>query len=126
MTSILILRTAASQDNDDAHVKINIALAFGDVEAAERSPFVAGALAFVLFAVGAVPSVIPFAITDDTTTAIIAAFIVTLVCILLVGGIKTYATKSNLFVSAFENLIITAGGGGIAYGIGVAFEKLVQ
>jgi len=114
------------ENNDDAHVKINIALAFGDVEASKRSPFVAGALTFILFAAGAVPSVIPFALTDDTTTAIIAAFAVTLVCILLVGGVKTYATKSNLFVSALENLIITAGGGGIAYGIGVGFEKLVQ
>ena len=30
------------EDHDDAHTKINIALAFGDVESAERSPWVAG------------------------------------------------------------------------------------
>ena len=63
---------------------------------------------------------------DAAAIATIAAFVVTMVSILLVGGVKTYATRSNLFVSAFENLIITAGGGGIAYGIGAGFEKLVQ
>ena len=30
------------------------------------------------------------------------------------------------WVSALENLIITAGGGGIAYGIGVGFDSLVH
>jgi len=114
------------EDHDDAHVTINVALAFGDVESAKRSPWIAGALAFWLFTVGALPSVIPFAVTGDEQAAIIAAFIATMVFILLVGGVKTWATKGVWWVSALENLIITAGGGGIAYGIGLGFNKLVN
>lgn len=97
------------EDNDEAHVKINVALAFGDVESAERSPWIAGALAFWLFTIGALPSVIPFAVTGDEQAAIIAAFIATMTFILIVGGVKTWATRGVWWVSALENLIITAG-----------------
>ena len=113
------------EDHDEAHVKINVALAFGDVEASERSPWIAGAVAFCLFAVGSMPSVIPFAVVSDETTAVLSAFAATMVCILLVGGVKTWATKGVWWISAFENVIITAGGGAIAYFIGIGFDKLI-
>lgn len=114
------------EDHDDAHIKINVALAFGDVESTERSPWIAGSVAFCLFTIGALPSVVPFAVTDNVDTAIIAAFVATFVSILLVGGIKTWATKGVWWMSALENFTITAGGGGIAYGIGVGFEQLLK
>jgi len=114
------------EDHDEAHLKINVALAFGDVESAERSPWIAGMLAFCLFTFGALPSVIPFALTDDRYSAFIAAFIATLTSIMLVGGVKTWATKGVWWMSALENLIITCAGGGISYGIGMAFESVVN
>mmetsp|Transcript_10786 Transcript_10786/g.26643 ORF Transcript_10786/g.26643 Transcript_10786/m.26643 type:complete len:314 (-) Transcript_10786:204-1145(-) len=114
------------EKNDAAHVKINVALAFGDVESSQRSPYIAGLTAFFLFTVGAMSSVIPFAVTDNKQSALIASFVATMVLILLVGGVKTWATKGVWWVSALENLIITAGGGGIAYGIGVGFDSLVH
>lgn len=114
------------EDNDDSHVKINVALAFGDVEASVRSPWVAGGSSFILFFLGSLTSVIPFAVTSDENAAILAAFIATIVCIMLVGGVKTRATRGVWWVSALENLIITAGGGGIAYGIGIGFDKLIN
>ena len=113
------------EDHDEAHVKINVALAFGDVEASQRSPWIAGAAAFGLFAIGSLPSVIPFAVTSDEATAVLLAFGATMVCILIVGGVKTWATKGVWWVSAIENVIITAGGGAIAYFIGLGFDKLV-
>eukprot|EP00984_Skeletonema_dohrnii_P021017 scaffold10395_cov134-Skeletonema_dohrnii-CCMP3373.AAC.1 len=113
------------EDHDESHVKINVALAFGDVEASERSPWIAGAVAFFLFALGALPSVIPFAVTSNEEKAVLAAFVATMVCILLVGGVKTWATKGVWWVSAIENVVITAGGGAIAYAIGLSFEYLM-
>ena len=85
------------EHHDEAHLKINVALAFGDVESADRSPWIAGALAYCLFTVGALPSVIPFAVTDNREKAFIAAFVATLTCIMLVGGVKTWATKGGEF-----------------------------
>lgn len=114
------------EDHDESHVKINVALAFGDVEASERSPWIAGAVAFFLFSLGALPSVIPFAVTSNKQAAIIASGVATLVSILLVGSVKTWATKGSWWKSAMENLIITAGGGAIAYGIGIGFEQLIS
>mmetsp|Transcript_3628 Transcript_3628/g.4642 ORF Transcript_3628/g.4642 Transcript_3628/m.4642 type:complete len:278 (-) Transcript_3628:55-888(-) len=114
------------ENNDDAHVKINVALAFGDVEETERSPWTAGALSFLFFVIGSSTSVIPFAVTSNKDTAIFAAFIATMVLILLAGGIKTWATRGVWWVSAIENLSITAGGGGIAYGIGLAFDMYIH
>jgi len=114
------------EHHDEAHLKINVALAFGDVESADRSPWIAGALAYCLFTVGALPSVIPFAVTDNREKAFIAAFVATLTCIMLVGGVKTWATKGVWWISALENLIIACAGGGISYGIGVGFDSIVN
>ena len=79
-------------------MKINVALAFGDVESAERSPWIAGALAFGLFTLGSLPSVIPFAVTDDSDAAFVAAFVSTLTFIMAVGRVKTWATKGGEYL----------------------------
>jgi len=113
-------------NHDEAHLKINVALAFGDVESAERSPWIAAALAYCLFTAGALPSVIPFALTDDRESAFIAAFVATLTFIMLVGGVKTWATKGVWWMSALENLIITCAGGCVSYVIGVGFDSIVN
>ena len=111
--------------HDDAHLKINVALAFGSVDSSERSPFIAGGVAFALFTLGSLTSVVPFFVTDDATAGFIASFVCTMTAILLVGGVKTWATKTVWWRSALENFVITSGGGGIAYGIGVGFDKIV-
>ena len=112
--------------NDKAHHKINIALALGSVEASERSPFIAGLVAFCLFTAGSLTSVLPFVFIKDKYIALIVSFALTMFVILLVGAIKTWATKASWWVSAFENFVITSGGGAIAYGIGHAFESLLS
>ena len=114
------------EKNDDAHFKINTALAFGSADSAERSPYIAGGVAFILFILGSMTSVIPFAVTNDRFTGLLASFICTIVAILLVGAIKTWATKANCAVSAFENFVITSGGGAIAYAIGMGFNSIIK
>ena len=68
----------------------------------------------------------PFAVTDNAEAAIIAAFDATVASILVVGGNKNSATRVVWCMSARENFIITAGGGGIAYGLGLAFDQLLH
>jgi VIT1/CCC1 family predicted Fe2+/Mn2+ transporter len=63
---------------------------------------------------------------DNNRAGLIASGVATSVCLLLVGAIKTWATKGNLLASAAENLVIAAGGGAIAYGVGRGFDHLVN
>jgi vacuolar iron transporter family protein len=112
--------------NDEAHVKVHAVLELGVVEQEKRNPFIAGGVAFFLFFFGAMPSVIPFLCTSDGQSAFIAAALCTTTALLLVGVVKTWATRGNLWLASLENLLIAAGGGGIAYGVGVGFEKLVN
>jgi len=114
------------QNNDDAHLKINVALAFGSVESSSRSPFVAGFVAFWLFTLGSLTSVIPFVFIKDTYYGVIVSFTATMFFVLLVGIVKIWATGGIWWVSASENFIITVGGGAIAYYIGKAFEGLLE
>mmetsp|Transcript_25798 Transcript_25798/g.31623 ORF Transcript_25798/g.31623 Transcript_25798/m.31623 type:complete len:295 (+) Transcript_25798:117-1001(+) len=109
------------KNNDDAHLRVNVALAFGSVEASERSPLIASVVAFCLFSAGALTSVIPFVVIHDRYDAMVASFICTILAIWLVGAVKTWATKGSWLISAFENFIITSGGGAVAYGIGLLF-----
>jgi VIT1/CCC1 family predicted Fe2+/Mn2+ transporter len=112
--------------DDEALLKVNVALEFGIIEEERRSPFLAGFASFFLFLFGALPSVIPWIIVDNNRAGLIASGVATSVCLLLVGAIKTWATKGNLLASAAENLVIAAGGGAIAYGVGRGFDHLVN
>ena len=111
--------------NPDALLKIMIALEFGVIDEEVRSPFVAGATSLALFFVGALPSVIPFAFVDDPTLGLIIAGLACGIGLFIVGAVKTWATRGNMWLAALENLAITAAGGAVAYGIGVGFQALV-
>ena len=111
--------------NPDALLKIMIALEFGVIDQEVRSPVVAGAASFVAFLLGALPSVIPFAFVADITMGLIYSGLACGIGLFVVGAVKTWATKGNMWLAALENLFITAVGSGIAYGIGVGFESLV-
>lgn len=111
--------------NPDALLKIMIALEFGVIDQEVRSPVVAGAASFVSFLLGALPSVIPFAFVADITMGLIYSGLACGIGLFVVGAVKTWATKGNMWLAALENLFITAVGSGIAYGIGVGFESLV-
>jgi VIT1/CCC1 family predicted Fe2+/Mn2+ transporter len=112
--------------NPDALLKIMIALEFGVIDDETRSPFVAGATSLSLFFVGSLPSVIPFVCVTDSITGLIASGIATAIGLFVVGAVKTWATRGTWWQAALENLLITAAGGGIAYGIGVGFQNLMS
>ncbi|KAL3798758.1 hypothetical protein ACHAWO_012002 [Cyclotella atomus] len=111
--------------NTDALLKIMIALELGVIDDEVRSPFVAGGTSFVCFFVGALPSTAPFALVADSNTGLLIAGIATGSGLLIVGAIKSWATRGNFLTSAIENLSITVAGGAIAYAIGVGFQSLM-
>jgi vacuolar iron transporter family protein len=111
---------------DHAHLLAHMVLEFGITEDAKRNPLIAASVAFVLFTCGALPSVLPFTFIHNITYALIVAFCSTMTALLLVGAIKTWATRGNLWSAAIENLAISAGGGTIAFAIGYAFEQLLR
>ena len=113
------------ESNPVALLKIMIALEFGVIDDEVRSPVVAGGTSFILFILGALPSALPFAFVDSTTTGLIISAVLCGVCLFVVGAIKTWATRGKWYCAATENLLITAAGGGISYSIGLGFDKLV-
>ena len=111
--------------NPNALLKIMIALEFGIIDEEVRSPLVAGGMSMLLFFFGSLPSVIPFTCIDDPTVGLVVSGVACGIGLFVVGAVKTWATRGNMFLAAMENLLITAVGAAIAYGIGVGFNRLV-
>jgi VIT1/CCC1 family predicted Fe2+/Mn2+ transporter len=115
------------RNNPVALLQIMQALEFGVVEEEARSPIKAGLLSCILFVMGSLSSVLPFIFSGDTpTTGLIAAACITITALIMVGAIKTWATRGKCLVAALENLVIAGFGGGIAYGIGILFDRLIK
>lgn len=115
------------RNHPDALLQVMTTLEFGVVDSEVRSEISAGLFSGFLFVVGSLPSVVPFIfIRDNSTLGLIVAGVVTTVALLLVGAIKTWATRGNWIVSAMENLIIAGCGGAIAYYVGFGFEKIIE
>jgi VIT1/CCC1 family predicted Fe2+/Mn2+ transporter len=110
----------------NAMLKLMIALEFGVIEEEQRSPLWAGFTSFVCFIAGSLPSVIPFAFNVSSLEGLIYAASFTVTSLLIVGAVKTWATRGNCWTAAMENLVIAACGGGIAYGVGLLFDSIVR
>lgn len=104
--------------NDDVMLGVMAGLEFGVVDTERRSPWLAAATSGILFLAGALPSVLPFALTDETSTALLAAAILSGIGLVIVGVGKTVMTKTNPLVSGVENLLIGLIGGVISFTIG--------
>jgi VIT1/CCC1 family predicted Fe2+/Mn2+ transporter len=111
--------------NDEAMLNMHAALEFGVVDSERRSPYAAAVASGLLFFVGALPSVIPFAIWESTSTALLAAAVLSGLGLFLVGSIKTLQTKKNWFLSGGENLVLGLAAGVLAFFVGRAFESLI-
>ena len=112
--------------NDDVMLGVMAGLEFGVVATERRSPWLAAATAGGLFLLGALPSVVPFGIFDDTAVALTVAAVLSGAALFIVGAGKTVMTKTNPFVSGFENLMIGLIGGGISFSIGRLVESLIS
>jgi VIT1/CCC1 family predicted Fe2+/Mn2+ transporter len=124
----LIDQLVAYYDNDNnALLKLMIALEFGVVEDEERSPITAALVSGFLFTLGSLPSVLPFAIENVTAKmGLVCAAVATTLSLFLVGGIKTWATRGNCWNAAAENLIVAGLGGLVAYFVGKFFDGIVH
>lgn len=111
---------SAFADNDEALLNAMAALEFGVVESERRSPYRAMAASSVLFLAGSLPSVLPFAFIDSTTTALIWATTSTLAGLFVVGSVKGSVANSGRVRSGFENMVIAGLGGLVAWFIGDA------
>ena len=115
-----------SQSNE-ALLKFMVVLEFGFVEEEERSPFLAALVSGMLFFLGSLPSVLPFAVGASTPIrSLYAATVLVVVALLLVGALKTWATRGKCLSAALENLIIAGVGGLIAYYVGVLVNSLIE
>jgi vacuolar iron transporter family protein len=114
------------ESNPEALLKLMTVLEFGVVDEEQRSPWKAGATSCALFVMGSLPSVLPFAFLDSPSTGMIVAGVLTVLALVLVGAIKTWATRGAFLVSAVENLVIAGAGGAMAYGVGALFEYAVK
>lgn len=111
---------AAFDRSDDAMLNAMAALEFGVVESERRSPYLAMAASGGLFLVGALPSVIPFAVFDTTATALTWASVLAFGSLFVVGAIKASVAKTGRIKSGLENLAIAGVGGVVAWAIGTA------
>ena len=80
----------------------------------------------VLFLVGSLPSVLPFAIAGSTTTALIWATVFSLIGLFAVGVVKAYVARTSWVKSGLENLVVAGIGGALAWGIGRLFDANVS
>jgi VIT1/CCC1 family predicted Fe2+/Mn2+ transporter len=112
--------------NDKAMLGMHAALEFGIVDTERRSPVAAAIFSGLLFLSGALPSVIPFAFSSDTGTALIVAGILTGIGLITVGAVKTMHTGKSPILSAAENLALGMAGGVLAYLVGRAFDVLIN
>lgn len=112
--------------DEKALLKVMTALEFGVVETERRSPYRAMFISGGLFLAGSLPSVLPFAFVANPSTGLWIATLGAVLGLLVVGAVKTWATRGDPLRAALENLLVAAGGGGLAYGVGVLFNALVN
>jgi VIT1/CCC1 family predicted Fe2+/Mn2+ transporter len=111
--------------DDQSLLRVMTALEFGVVETERRKPHMAMYLSGLLFTVGSLPPVLPFVFVGSARFGLVLAAAGTVLGLLAVGAVKTWATRGKPVRSALENLAVATLGGGLAYGVGVLFSRLV-
>lgn len=114
----------AFASNDDALLRLKMAIEFGVVERARRSPVTAMIVSGLVFVVGSVPAVLPFAVMSEPGPALLAAAVATSVALFAVGAAKTRATRGSPLRSGLENLAIALIGAAVSFGVGRAYDQL--
>ncbi len=119
-------RVVEALDRDDeAMMKVMMALEFGVVETERRNPYAAMAMSGLLFLAGALPSIVPFAFVSTSAAGLWWAAGLSGAALFVVGMVKTKATRGNPWRSGLENLAIAAAGGVVAFLIGSLFDVAV-
>ncbi len=111
---------AAFADNDQALLNAMKSLEFGVVDSERRSPYMAMAASGLLFLLGSLPAVLPFALASSVSFALILATIFSLAGLFLVGVFKAMVVEKNWLAAGLENMVVSGFGGVAAWFIGNA------
>ena len=111
--------------DDEIMLNMHSALEFGIVDDERRNPYAAAAFSGLLFLMGAIPSIVPFAIWDDTSTGLLVAAILAGIGLFIVGAAKTIQTRKNPILSGLENFALGMIGGLLAFLVGKAFDAVI-
>lgn len=112
--------------NDDAMLRVMAGLEFGVVDTERRNPYLAGLASAGLFLLGAFPSVLPFAVVENTNVGLLGAAVLVGIGLLAVGATKTMMTRRNPAISALENLGLGFAGGALSFLVGQLFDSLIS
>jgi VIT1/CCC1 family predicted Fe2+/Mn2+ transporter len=119
----LVEQIVSSLDQDDeAFLKVMMALEFGVVEEERRSPLRAAVFSGLLFLAGSLPSVLTVVFISDPPTGLWVAAICSGLALFVVGAVKTVTTRKNPVWSGLENVAIAAGGAVLSYIIGRLYD----
>jgi VIT1/CCC1 family predicted Fe2+/Mn2+ transporter len=105
--------------------KLTKVLEFGILDEEVRSPVWAALTSGCLFGLGALPSIAPYLWCDTPAQGLGGATLLTALALLVVGGVKTWATRTSWIGIALENLLIAGSGGLVAYAVGAFFDWLL-
>lgn len=112
----------ALDSDDDAFLKVMMALEFGVIEEERRSPYTAATLSGLLFLAGSLPSLLPFFFTDDIGFGLFLAAVGSGIALFIVGVLKTLVTRKSWVWAGTENVLIAGAGAIISYGVGVLYN----
>jgi len=107
---------------DESLLRFMSAFEFGFTEEDDRNPLMASMFSGMLFIVGSLPSVIPFACTSDVNKALYATIALCGISLFAVGALKTMATRTKFYVGGVENLLVGRAASAISYGIGALYD----
>jgi VIT1/CCC1 family predicted Fe2+/Mn2+ transporter len=111
--------------DDEAFLKVMMALEFGVIDQERRSPITAMVMSGLLFLAGSLPSILPFAFLDSPNSALAVAAIASGIGLFVVGAVKTVVTRTNWAKAGLENVAVAAVGAAVSYGVGKLFDVTV-
>ena len=118
----LVVAKAHIAEKDERLLKTMSVLEFGLVEDDRRSPWLAAFFSGGLFLAGAIPSVVPFMLTNNANVGLLWAGSLTAIGLFIVGMVKGQATKTGLTRSGMQNLLVSLSGAVLSYAVGRAYE----
>lgn len=114
--------TDAIGANDEALMKFMIAFEFGLDESNSAPRCLSLANSCLLFLLGGLPCVVPYASTSNVDVATVAACVAAALVLLMLGAVKTRATSVHWISSSLENLVVVGTPAALLYGVGYLFH----
>lgn len=117
---------ASAAQDDDVLMELMKAFEFGVVDHGRRNPIFAMLMSGLLFLLGSLPSLLPFALMSDPDEAVIVAAIGAAIGLFVVGVVKTRLTRTSPIRSGLENVAVAGVGAIVSYLIGLGYDSFVS